>query len=190
MEIQKQAQLQTGEAQIRKHLSAMHVRSSLGRLELQQYAIFDNEIGAIADTQRPALVAGKQRNIALEVDPSRLELERQGGCVSTFEQAGSQMLLDFDGGADHRGGHFVFAKPLRFLRVFCVFCVRTLGGSHSSPSSTSSLARSSARAFASVSFHSSSGTESATMPAAAWTYSVWSLTMPVRIAMARSMSPA
>src|SRR5213082_2890085 len=55
------------------------------------------------------------------------------------------------------------------------------------PSSTSSAARSSARAFASVSFHSSSGTESATMPAAACTYKVWSLTMPVRIAMATSM---
>src|SRR5947209_5011906 len=54
---------------------------------------------------------------------------------------------------------------------------------HSNPSSTSSLARSNARAFASVSFHSSSGTESATMPAAACTYSTWSLTMPVRIAI-------
>ncbi len=40
---------------------------------------------------------------------------------------------------------------------------------HSSPSSTSSAARSSARALASVSSHSVSGTESATMPAAACT---------------------
>ena len=61
---------------------------------------------------------------------------------------------------------------------------------HSSPSSTSSLARSSARALASVSRHSSSGTESATTPAAACTYRVWSLMMPVRIAIATSMSPA
>ncbi len=40
---------------------------------------------------------------------------------------------------------------------------------HSSPSSTSSAARISARALCSVSFHSISGTESATTPAAACT---------------------
>ena len=63
-------------------------------------------------------------------------------------------------------------------------------GAHSNPSSTSSLARSKARALASVSFHSSSGTESATTPAAACTYRVWFLMMPVRMAIATSMSPA
>ena len=60
---------------------------------------------------------------------------------------------------------------------------------HSNPSSTSSDARNSARALASVSFHSSSATESATTPAAACTYSTWSLMMPVRMVMATSMSP-
>ena len=58
------------------------------------------------------------------------------------------------------------------------------------PSSTSSAARISARALASVSRHSISGTESATTPAAACTYSVWFCTMPVRMAIATSMSPA
>ena len=48
------------------------------------------------------------------------------------------------------------------------------------PSSTSSAARITARIFTSVSFHSISGTESATMPAPAWTYSVWSLITPVQ----------
>ena len=61
---------------------------------------------------------------------------------------------------------------------------------YSSPSSTSSAARSTARALASVSFHSSSGTESATTPAAACTYRVWPWIRPVRIEMATSMSPA
>src|SRR6185436_9414825 len=61
---------------------------------------------------------------------------------------------------------------------------------HQKPSSTSSAARNKARAFASVSFHSSSGTESATTPADACTCSWPSLTMPVRIAIATSMSPA
>src|SRR5690606_26590397 len=42
-------------------------------------------------------------------------------------------------------------------------------GAHSRPSSTSSAARNSARALCSVSFHSISGTESATTPAAACT---------------------
>ena len=65
-----------------------------------------------------------------------------------------------------------------------------LMSSSQKPSSTSSAARISARALASVSFHSSSGTESATTPAAACTYSVPSLTMPVRMAIATSMSPA
>ena len=67
---------------------------------------------------------------------------------------------------------------------------RVLGRTHCRPSSTNSLARSRARALASVSFHSSSGTESATTPAAACTYRVWFLMMPVRIAIATSMSPA
>ena len=59
---------------------------------------------------------------------------------------------------------------LRPLRNLCVLCVRLpVFGFHSSHSSTSSDARSSARALASVSFHSSSATESATTPAAAWT---------------------
>ena len=61
---------------------------------------------------------------------------------------------------------------------------------HSKPSSTNSLARSKARALCSVSRHSISGTESATTPAAACTYSVWSLMTAVRMAMATSMSPA
>src|SRR5690606_19325095 len=61
---------------------------------------------------------------------------------------------------------------------------------HSRPSSTSSAARSRARALCSVSCHSSSGTESATTPAAACTYSVPSLITPVRMAMAMSMWPA
>jgi eukaryotic-like serine/threonine-protein kinase len=64
------------------------------------------------------------------------------------------------------------------------------GYSESKPSSTCSAARSTARALASVSFHSDSGTESATIPAAACTYSTLPLMMPVRIAIARSMSPA
>src|SRR5574343_868689 len=63
-------------------------------------------------------------------------------------------------------------------------------GVHSSPSSTNSLARSRARALCSVSRHSISGTESATTPAAACTYNVWSLMTAVRIAIATSMSPA
>ena len=61
---------------------------------------------------------------------------------------------------------------------------------HCSPSSTSSAARKSARALASVSFHSSSGTLSATTPAAACTYNMPFLMTPVRMAIATSMSPA
>ena len=58
---------------------------------------------------------------------------------------------------------------LRPLRHLCVLCVRLLAVEkhHSSPSSTNSLARKIALALCSVSFHSISGTESATTPAAA-----------------------
>src|SRR3989338_2265574 len=59
----------------------------------------------------------------------------------------------------------------------------------SSPASTISAARNTARALFCVSIHSLSGTESATMPAPACTYSVLSLTTAVRSAIARSMSP-
>src|SRR5262249_50221472 len=59
----------------------------------------------------------------------------------------------------------------------------------SMPLAAISAARSTARAFARVSCHSLSGTESATMPAPACTCMVPSLTRAVRIAMARSMSP-
>ncbi len=59
----------------------------------------------------------------------------------------------------------------------------------SSPNCTFSAARRTARALASVSCHSFSGSESATMPAAACTYSMPFFTMPVRIAMATSISP-
>src|ERR1044071_6950672 len=53
----------------------------------------------------------------------------------------------------------------------------------------SSAALSSARALCWVSSHSERGSESATMPAAAWAWSFPSLTTAVRIAMATSMSP-
>ena len=59
----------------------------------------------------------------------------------------------------------------------------------SRPCWTCSAARSTARALASVSAHSASGLESATMPAAACTYSVPSLMTPVRMAIATSISP-
>ena len=96
---------------------------------------------------------------------------------------------------DHRDSGSWCPPPRHFA---CVDCIQgsarwrrlVVRGTHSSPSSTSSEARSSARALASVSRHSSSGTESATTPAAACTYSVPSLTMAVRIAIATSMSPA
>ena len=57
------------------------------------------------------------------------------------------------------------------------------------PASTISAARSTARAFASVSCHSDSGRESYTTPAAAWTLSMPSFNTPVRMAMATSISP-
>src|SRR5262245_9331707 len=59
----------------------------------------------------------------------------------------------------------------------------------SSPALAISAARSSARALMFVSFHSLSGTESATMPAAACACSMPSFNTAVRIAIARSMSP-
>src|SRR5258708_4589162 len=59
----------------------------------------------------------------------------------------------------------------------------------SRPSCTCSAARSTARALFSVSCHSDSGTESATTPAAACTYKLPLWLRPVRIAMARSISP-
>ena len=55
--------------------------------------------------------------------------------------------------------------------------------------SASSAARSRARALCWVSIHSERGSESATMPAAACTCSLRSLTTAVRMAMATSMSP-
>src|SRR5260221_119721 len=57
------------------------------------------------------------------------------------------------------------------------------------PEATISAARNRARALFSVSCHSSSATESATMPAAACTYSTPSFTTPVRIEMAKSILP-
>src|SRR4051812_15598558 len=53
----------------------------------------------------------------------------------------------------------------------------------------SSAAFSSARALCGVSSHSARGSESATMPAAAWAWSRPSFSTAVRIAMATSMSP-
>src|SRR5580765_1477298 len=53
----------------------------------------------------------------------------------------------------------------------------------------SSAAFSSARALCWVSSHSARGSESATMPAAAWAWSLPSFSTAVRIAMATSMSP-
>ena len=57
------------------------------------------------------------------------------------------------------------------------------------PLSTISAARNTARALTSVSCHSFSGTESKTTPAAACTLSMPSLSTPVRMAMATSISP-
>src|SRR5882672_1294776 len=64
------------------------------------------------------------------------------------------------------------------------------GASHvSRPFATISAARNTALALACVSRHSFSGTESATIPAPAWTCMRPALIKAVRIAMARSMSP-
>src|SRR5690606_33669398 len=57
------------------------------------------------------------------------------------------------------------------------------------PESAMLTARNTARALFMVSFHSSSGTESATTPAPACTYKRWSLITAVRMAMAVSISP-
>src|SRR5690606_3983954 len=57
------------------------------------------------------------------------------------------------------------------------------------PESAMLTARNTARALFMVSFHSSSGTESATTPAPACTYKRWSLITAVRIAIAVSISP-
>ena len=57
------------------------------------------------------------------------------------------------------------------------------------PASAMATARKMARPLFMVSFHSRSGTESATMPAPAWMWSCRSLMTAVRMAMAVSMLP-
>ena len=137
----------------------------------------------------------EQRQLAGEVADgldADARLGRRAGAGRQHQMVGPQV-----GDALHRD--LVIAEHAHVLAEFTEVLHQVVGEAvvvvdhqqhDQNPSSTSSAARISARALCSVSLHSISGTESATTPAAACTYSVWSLTMPVRMAMATSMSPA
>src|SRR6202008_3233624 len=103
---------------------------------------------------------------------------------------------------DFRDGDFIVAEGAHVLAQFTEILHDVVGegvvvvdhqqhfqNSPSRPSCTCPAAPSTARALFSVSCHSISGIESATMPAAACTYSMPSLITPVRIAIATCISP-
>src|SRR4029077_19415790 len=99
--------------------------------------------------------------------------------------AGQGLLRHQLAGLLHRGDAVQRRAVLRFRHRLEA---DTEGAGVASPVATSA-ARISARPLCRVSSYSACGSESATMPAAACTCSVPSFTTPVRMAMARSMSP-
>src|SRR4051794_30687460 len=153
----------------------MQVSERIHGFHLNDGRLLHHEARPADFAERAAPIAGRHRHITHEPDFALGKFDGESGRVDLLVQTDAKYPLHFDGGTDDLVGEVVV------LRV----C-----GVHSRPSSTSSAARSKARALASVSFHSSSGTESATTPAAACTCSIWSFTMPVRMAIATSMSPA
>ena len=71
------------------------------RLEFQNDLVVDEDVHAISAIQPGALVFDRERGLGFEGDVVQVQFMGEASLIGRLQQAGAEVLVDFDGAADH-----------------------------------------------------------------------------------------
>ena len=100
IEIDQQPELVATEFQIGENLGEMQREQFLHCLQLQNHAIFDDEINPVGCVELNAVIDDGESHLMGEADAVSRELVAKAGAVSAFKTAGSQCCVHSESGAE------------------------------------------------------------------------------------------
>jgi hypothetical protein len=94
LEIQRQAKHQSGESKIREQLRLMHGEHFLHTFDLEDQAIFDNEVDRECRRDLQALVGDRHLDLALKRQSDAAKLRAKRLLVGTLKKTGTERAMD------------------------------------------------------------------------------------------------
>ena len=152
VEIEKQADLTSGESQIREKLRRVNTFEAFDGLDLHDYRVLHKKIDAETAIETLPFVHDRKRLLSLDTESTGEQFECQTCFVGVFEKARAKLVMNGDCAGDYGLGDLIewtrhaprrmqdscLALPSRFCRFpalreqkvavssfcgFCVFCV-------------------------------------------------------------------
>src|SRR5262249_15173124 len=101
VEVQKQANAMAAEFQVRDQLGSVERQQFFNRFDLDDDAVFDKEVDAVAGVERDAAVNDRQANLVLKVHTARLEFMTQTRAVRTFKKTSTECAVNLHSGFEN-----------------------------------------------------------------------------------------
>ena len=120
IEVDKQPELVSTQLEIRQQLRGMNRQQLLYGFDLDDQAVFHDEIDAVSKANLNPSINNWQPHLVLELQPSLRELVIQARIVCALEQAGTECGMNVQGGGNNSVGGFVRTQNESF--PLCPWC--------------------------------------------------------------------
>ncbi len=109
-EVNQEAQSPIAQPQLGQYLFAVNPKQLLHRFQFDNYASFNQQIGAKSFIKNQFIVTDRNRHLPLDAKALFPQLMREGDFVNAFEQAGASLCVNFERCIENNFRELVFRE--------------------------------------------------------------------------------